>query len=141
MRSPVADLVNYVFSTTDAVSREAHMDEFLNTYYTNLAEVVRIFGSDPEELFSRENFEEELRRNSFFGLVNAALFLPSAVSNDAVDINSESETNDESVFVRLDDAAGAQMRKRYIEILDYADDHGWLDELRQLISSMDQKKI
>lgn len=145
-RSPVVDLSNFLFSVTDAATREIHMEDFLETYYTNVAGMIRIFGSDPEELFSRDDFAEELRRNSFYGLVNAAVFLPSSVSNDAVDIRSndesevpEGEARDETVFVRLDDVTGAKMRERYIDILDYAEEHGWLKELKDLVTLFDKE--
>lgn len=146
MRSPIADLVNYVFSVTDGAALAEYMDDYLDTYYTNVSQIIRLFGSDPAELFSRKDFEEELRLHSFFGLVNAALFLPSAVSNDAVDMDKVAESvlqgdaDHESVFVKMDDLAGAAMRKRYIEILDYADEHGWLEELRQLVIAFDEEK-
>lgn len=144
MRSPVADLLNYIFGVSDKASRQHHLAEYLDTYYTNVAEMVRIFGSDPEELFTRSDFDEELRRNAFYFVVNAAVFLPSAVSNDAVDmadlasLAELNELDDESVFVRVDYAAGGKMQQRYLDMLEYADEKGWLDELRELIAALEE---
>lgn len=70
--SPVVDLLYNLFSSTDKEFREQHYEDLLETYYTSLSDTIQKLGSDPNKLFSFEQFQGQLRR---FG-ETALLFAP-----------------------------------------------------------------
>lgn len=70
--SPVVDLLYNLFSSTDKQFREQHYEDLLNTYYSSLSNGIQKLGSDPNKLFSFEQFQAQLRR---FG-ETALLFAP-----------------------------------------------------------------
>lgn len=70
--SPACDLSLYLFCAVQKDIRDLHYDKLVATYYDSLSETVRYLGSDTEELLSRENFLDQLKRYSQFGLIMAA---------------------------------------------------------------------
>lgn len=119
---------------TDTVSRAQHMDAYLNVYYTNVATTIRALGSDPERLFSRADFDQQLRENAFFGILNGPMSLPGLVCDveDISDMNELAEcaergTTKEVHLAVLDDQAEISYRKLYSDVMKDAERYGWLD--------------
>lgn len=69
--SPVIDLHTYLFPGTDQQFRSKYYEKLLNTYYSSLSETIKKLGSDPEKLYSYDNFRMELKKFGNFALLYA----------------------------------------------------------------------
>lgn len=79
--SPVCDLMYYIFSCTTKELRDSHYDELMDVYYKSLSNFVTRLGSDPEKVFPRSAFDDQLKRFGKFGLSMAIMTLPVFTSN------------------------------------------------------------
>lgn len=70
--SPACDFSLYLFCAVQKSIRDLHYDDLVATYYDSLSETIKYLGSDPEELLSRENFLDQLKRYSKYGLIMSA---------------------------------------------------------------------
>lgn len=141
VRSPVTDIVNFLAGSTDSEARAEHMDEYLDVYYESMSRLIRSFGSDPDEMMTREEFDHELKRNAFSGLIGAIVFLPNMICepNSTWDMDKlaecvADETQDvgEQSSVVLDEEGWKVLRKRLTGLLGDAEKFGWLDELKKM---------
>lgn len=67
------DVLHNIFSSTDKEYRDKNYEKLLKTYYSSLSETIRKLGSDPEKLFSYDDFQNELRRFGKINLLTAPL--------------------------------------------------------------------
>lgn len=87
------------------------MNEFLQIYYTNLAQIIRATGSDPEELFPELELHRQLRKFGKFGVTMAPLVVKGLLAESSECCNmdelaeSMSEGSDEAkLMINLSDA-------------------------------------
>lgn len=88
--SPVLDILYNVFSSTDQEFRAQHYDTLLNTYYTSLSEMIRKLGSDPQKLYSYENFQMQLRKFGEYALLLCPMIISVRVAK-ATDVSNLDE--------------------------------------------------
>ncbi|KAJ8715598.1 hypothetical protein PYW07_010080 [Mythimna separata] len=74
--TPVTDIIYFIFSGTDEEFRAKYYDRLLDHYYTELSAAMMRLNLDPEETYSREDFEYELKKRLPYGLSLAVLMLP-----------------------------------------------------------------
>lgn len=67
--SPVIDLLNNFFASTDKKTRDEAMEDLFREYYEQLSSNIRKMDSDPEKLFPFEAFEKELMLCGSFGFL------------------------------------------------------------------------
>lgn len=79
------DIVYFLFTSTDKRLRDAHFDEILHIYHDALSAAVRRMGSDPERLFSYNDFQGELKKFGRYGVLIAPM-LVQVVTADPTDI-------------------------------------------------------
>lgn len=60
--SPVIDLLYNIFSSTDKEFRNQYYERLLQTYYSSLSKTIKRLGSDPNQLFSYEQLQIQLRK-------------------------------------------------------------------------------
>lgn len=91
--SPVLDLVYYLFGCTTKPFRDNYYKKLLDVYYNSLSSFIIRLGSDPEKLFPRSAFEDQLKKFGKFGLVMASIIVPVITSNaeDIPDLDNMSE--------------------------------------------------
>ena len=58
--SPVLDLSFFIYSCTDKSVRDNHFDDLLRIYHEELSKTIKNLGSDPEKLYSRQLFLQEV---------------------------------------------------------------------------------
>lgn len=87
---PVLDVLYTIFSATDKQFRKQHYDKLLKTYYSSLSETIRKLGSDPNKLYTYENFQSQLRKFGEFALLCAPLIIQLRVAG-AKDIGNLDE--------------------------------------------------
>ncbi|XP_031621374.1 uncharacterized protein LOC116339561 [Contarinia nasturtii] len=60
--SPAIDIVYNLFTSTDKTLRDKDYDNLLQLYYKSLSKTIRLLGSNPDELFTFDNLQFELKR-------------------------------------------------------------------------------
>lgn len=131
--SPAIDLSYYLFSSTEKSLRDAHLGEFLNIYYTNLAATIRSTGGDPEELFPESELQRQLREFGIFGVVMSQILIPLVLADSANNFNfdeladSKAEDLVEAGPIKgLGEAKVKEYVRRFKEVLTDARQYGWL---------------
>ncbi|CAH0695610.1 unnamed protein product [Spodoptera exigua] len=74
--SPVTDLIYFIFTGSDEKFRAQYFDKLLDHYYSELSAAMKRLQLNPDEVFSREDFDYEMKEKLPFGLVLAAFTLP-----------------------------------------------------------------
>ncbi|KAF5290792.1 hypothetical protein FQR65_LT11524 [Abscondita terminalis] len=101
--SPCLDISSFVWACTDKKLRNEHYFELIDLYYDTFCKFLCELGGDPEKLYPRTVFENQLKKFSVTGLI-AAIFNIADFSNDTGDTLSI-ETFDEianvSCFSRI----------------------------------------
>ncbi|CAB3244346.1 unnamed protein product [Arctia plantaginis] len=87
--SPVIDFLYFIFTGSDEQLREQHFETLQDHYYTQLCVSMKRLGLDPDKVYSRENFQSELKEKLVFGLVHSTLILPILLANDTPEVNEE----------------------------------------------------
>lgn len=73
--SPAIDLLYNIFSSTDKALRVKEYDNMLMCYHKSLAKMVKLLGSDPDNLFTFEDLKRELKRCGNFALLMAPMLI------------------------------------------------------------------
>lgn len=78
-----------IFSSTDKPYRDLNYEKLLQTYYSSLSETIRKLGSDPNKLYTYENFRMQMRKYSEYALLLAPMIytLRLAQAEDAVNLD------------------------------------------------------
>lgn len=71
--SPVIDIVYNLFPSTDKEFRDKEYDNLLKTYHKSLSNTVRLLGSNPDELFTFDDLQSELKKYGNFALLLAPI--------------------------------------------------------------------
>ncbi|KAJ8716960.1 hypothetical protein PYW08_005359 [Mythimna loreyi] len=95
--SPVGDVIYFIFSGTDEDFRAKYYERLLEHYYTELSAAMKRLNLDPDETYSREDFEYELKEKLPFGLSFAVFLLP-VITIDSKDAPEVDETLDMNSF-------------------------------------------
>ncbi|XP_013138372.1 PREDICTED: uncharacterized protein LOC106103224 [Papilio polytes] len=93
--SPVLDLSYFIYNSTSQELRVKYYDELLRSYYEVLSSQIKNMGSDPDRIYSRETFLNEVKRYSFFGLVASFEMTPLIVLEPEEAFDLEIESNRE----------------------------------------------
>ncbi|KAJ8717585.1 hypothetical protein PYW07_005515 [Mythimna separata] len=95
--TPVADIIYFIFSGTDEEFRAKYYDRLLNHYYTELSAAMTRLNLDPEETYSRDDFEYEMKERLPYGLSLAVFMLP-VITIDSKDAPEVDENLDMNAF-------------------------------------------
>ncbi|XP_047030981.1 uncharacterized protein LOC124638145 [Helicoverpa zea] len=74
--SPIIDLLYFIFTGSDEQFRAKYFDRLVEHYYSQLSAAMKRFNLNPQEIFSKEDFEQELKEKLPFGLTLATFILP-----------------------------------------------------------------
>ncbi|XP_050550745.1 uncharacterized protein LOC118265721 isoform X3 [Spodoptera frugiperda] len=74
--SPVTDLIYFIFTGSDEKFRAQYFDKLLDHYYTELSAAMKRLQLNPDEVFSRADFDYEMKEKLPFGLTLAVFTLP-----------------------------------------------------------------
>ncbi|KAJ8717581.1 hypothetical protein PYW07_005511 [Mythimna separata] len=95
--SPVTDLLYFIFTGSDEEFRAKYFDKLIDHYYTELSAAMRRLSLNPDEIFSREDFDFELKEKLPFGLTLAVFTLP-VITVDTANAPEVNENLDISNF-------------------------------------------
>lgn len=79
--SPVLDIINYLFISTDKQFRDNYAEEVFREYHDALSKMVRKLGSDPSSLFSWQTFEREMIKFGIFNVLMTPFQLQVSMAN------------------------------------------------------------
>lgn len=130
--SPAIDLSYFFFSSTQKSLRDAHLDEFLQIYYTNLARIIRRTGSDPDALFPEAELQRQLRQFGILGVLKAPLMIPLilADSSEISDLDRLAEIMaggraDAGLMANLNEDKVEEFAQQLKDVLSDARRYGW----------------
>ncbi|GBP67852.1 hypothetical protein EVAR_86678_1 [Eumeta japonica] len=72
----MCDIYYFIFSGTDGEFRRQHFRPLLDRYYTSFSHFLKKLQQNPEEMYPREHYEEDVKKFLPYGLLVAVLFLP-----------------------------------------------------------------
>ncbi|XP_026316006.1 uncharacterized protein LOC113227327 [Hyposmocoma kahamanoa] len=67
--SPALDISFVIYACTTQDMRLKHYDDLLQYYYEVLARQVKEMGTDPEKVYSKETFMDNIKKYSYFGII------------------------------------------------------------------------
>ncbi|XP_022817346.1 uncharacterized protein LOC111350131 [Spodoptera litura] len=74
--SPISDLIYFIIAGTDEKFRAQYFEKLLDHYYSELNAAMKRLKLNPDETFSREDFDSELKEKLPYGLLLAIVVLP-----------------------------------------------------------------
>lgn len=63
--NPIADVMYFIFNGSDKKFREQYFYKSIEHYYEELCKAFKRLGLKPEQVYSREDFDYELKKVSF----------------------------------------------------------------------------
>lgn len=129
--SPVLDLSFCIYACTDKKLRDEAYDNMLDVYYNELAHTIKILGSNPEKIYSRDTFMTEVKQQSMFGMVFATEALPFSLldETEAFDLDTlikGDEAVDIATVWQLTNIQTQSGRRRLADVIVHAVDRGYL---------------
>ncbi|XP_077291577.1 uncharacterized protein LOC143914992 [Arctopsyche grandis] len=96
--SPITDLSNLIYCTTDVLIRAKYNTQLFNIYYEVIRKQLTYFDCDVEECYPRAVFENHLKEFLPYGLLMSTISLPIILSNkgtelDVVDMFETDDSN------------------------------------------------
>lgn len=73
--SPVLDILHSIFPSTEKTLRDCELDNLLMLYHSSLSKTIKLLGSNPDELFSFKDMNDELNKCRNFALLMAPLLV------------------------------------------------------------------
>lgn len=131
--SPAIDIAYFFLTSTDKSFREAHFQELLQTYYLNLANIIRATGSDPNELFPEAELQRQLRQFGVYAVMLAPMMVQIMIadSSEIGNLDDMADTmamgNDETgPLTHLSPAKRIEYVNRLKDTIADARRYGWL---------------
>lgn len=87
------DLHYNLFISTDRALREQDYNNILDLYYTTLSKTIKKLGSNPQKIFSYDDFQQELKRFGNFGMLLSCIMVRMCLT-DPKDILNLDEYSD-----------------------------------------------
>lgn len=120
--SPVLDLHYNLLISTDKAFRAKDYKRILDLYHSTLTKTIERLGSDPQGLFSYDDFQQELKRCGNFGLLISAIMVPMCLTDPKnvtdLDEYSEQASKGESTSIMINTTDDSQFRERIVDLID-----------------------
>ncbi|CAK1584096.1 unnamed protein product [Parnassius mnemosyne] len=93
--NPILDLLYFIINGTDEKFRQQHYQQLIEHYYSEFCTALRRFSLDPDLIYPKQNFDNDLKEVLPFGLLVAIVSLPFVTVDvkNAPKIDSDFETN------------------------------------------------
>jgi len=125
--SPVLDLHYFMASATDKAFRQSEYENLMRHYHRSLSAAIRRLGSDPDQLFSYRDFENELKKFGSFALLMGTYVMEMTFANaestpDLDELSEELTSNGEQTLPFYGVMTAKQNREYDQRINDLFDD-------------------
>lgn len=118
--SPAIDLVLNIFTSTDKTLRDKEYSNLLMCYFDSLSTTVELLGSNPSELFTFGNLNDEMKKYGNYALMLAPLIIQV----------SQAESSEISKLDEMFDKA--VKGERHLELVTSLSENGQLEFDRRL---------
>ncbi|XP_052741898.1 uncharacterized protein LOC112056624 [Bicyclus anynana] len=75
-RSPVTDIMHFIYTGTDRKFREAHMNDLKDLYHKELTEFLQYFDLNGNDVYPREVYDKDFEDSLDYGLMIGLYVLP-----------------------------------------------------------------
>ncbi|KAJ8664999.1 hypothetical protein QAD02_006661 [Eretmocerus hayati] len=127
--SPVLDLSFFIYSCTDKSLRDKHFDDLLDIYHKELTKTIKILGSDPDKVYPKQLFLEEVKEQFIhgmvFGLESVSFSMLSEDESFDLDVIKEDKVDIADVWT-LQNIKTSENRRRLADIILHASERGFL---------------
>lgn len=117
-------------SSTCSELRQKHYNDFIQIYYKNLTEIIRHCGSNPGQLFTFSDLQNQLKKFGFYGVAVAPILLEimTATPNSFIDLDSlaEDQNSSELSLATYDELSTTIYRQKLMEALVDAEKYEWI---------------
>lgn len=123
--SPAIDLLYIIFSSTDKKLRDQEYENLLKLYHDSVSKMIKLLGSNPDDLFTFDNLKVELKRCGNYMLLLAPMLM-SVVMADSSEISNLDEMCDKveegeaphEFITGLNDTAQLEYDRRINDVVD-----------------------
>ncbi|EFN66534.1 hypothetical protein EAG_11028 [Camponotus floridanus] len=129
--NPITDLSFLIYSCTLKSFRDQYFDDILKTYHSDLSNVIKSLGSDPEKIYPWDLFMKEVKEFFFFGLVFSLESIPFGLLDpseafDLDDIIKNDEAVNVSDVMTVSNIKTSIGRQRLADVIVHGVEHGYL---------------
>ncbi|XP_014214810.1 uncharacterized protein LOC106643983 [Copidosoma floridanum] len=127
--SPVLDVIFFIYQCTDKSVREGCWAVLLDDYYTELCRTMEVLGADPDKLYPKDVFRDEVQKYGLYGLMFALVNIPlSLVSeNQVFDLDSiKEEVADIGDLDSMPNLEKSEDRRRLADVILHAVEKGYI---------------
>ncbi|KAM3959430.1 uncharacterized protein ACR2FA_006498 [Aphomia sociella] len=96
--SPLTDLMYFIFSGSDEHFRRRHFWDLVDHYYRELCSALRNLGLDPNKLYPKDDFDQDVKEFLPYGFMVAVFLLP-IITVNVEDAPSFAGNNDLASFM------------------------------------------
>lgn len=133
--SPAIDLLHFIFTSTVKSIRDQYFKDILSIYYSSLSTTIRKLGSDPDQLFTFNDLEEQLKKFGKYSVLVAPTLLQviTADPTDIPDLDQLSEDmaknkdNDDHPKSFISSKTRQLYKTRVCDVVRDAEAHGYLN--------------
>jgi len=127
MTSPLTDIVCILTLGTSDEIQHLFMD-FIKYYHKNLCSCLKELGQDPEEVVTWDLLMQELKKYGRYGWAVSIVLLPIfyLVEEDIVKLLEKFEGHYAQTHHHLEKKNSARLKRRFVEIIEQADQLGFL---------------
>lgn len=123
--SPAIDLLYNIFTSTDKALREKEYDNLLKVYHDSLSNIVKLLGSNPDELFTLDDLKNELKICGNYAFLLAPMLISVSLA-DSSEITNLDEISDKiakgesghELITGLNDKAQLEYDQRLNDVMD-----------------------
>ncbi|XP_066601530.1 uncharacterized protein [Prorops nasuta] len=128
--SPILDISFFLYSCTSQEFRDAHFDEMLKFYHTELCNAIKLLGSNPNEIYPWNLFTQEVKKYFLHGLTFALEAIPFSLldESEAIDLDSLTEPKDLSEVMIATNINSKVGRQRLASMIVDAEKRGFLEK-------------
>ncbi|XP_047517090.1 uncharacterized protein LOC125057440 [Pieris napi] len=112
--NPILDLVYLIFNGTDQAFRSEYLQKTIDHYYTELTASLKLFHINPDEVYSREDFDYDYKEVLPYGLIISFMLLLLVT----VDTENAPTMTPDSDFESFNMAPSEEYKKRVNELVE-----------------------
>ncbi|XP_055321909.1 uncharacterized protein LOC129577979 [Sitodiplosis mosellana] len=124
--SPAIDLLYNLFTSTDKALRDKEYDNLLQFYHKSLSRTVQLLGSNPDELFTFDDLQSELKRCGNYALMLAPMLIQISQANSSEVTNldemcdkmAEGENANQGLVTGLTEHGQAEYERRLNDVVE-----------------------
>lgn len=131
--SPVLDVSYFLMSSTTKQLRDDHFDDFIRIYYESMSTIIKQLGSEPDNLITFSDLQDQFRQFSKFGVIMAPMLLKLILSDpkNIVDMdkfaeNLDPHSDDSKHLATFNDTTERRYRERVADVINDAFAYGWI---------------